>query len=97
MSYDVKVSTGDVAAKAASIQREAEDLEARLGALTSAMSDLAGSWSGAASTAFQELFSSWKSTATQAQAALSEIGVSLNNAGQRYDENEASITAGFNH
>ena len=48
MAYDLKVSTGDVAARASRIQTEAAEIEARLGQLTTAMADLPGSWTGSA-------------------------------------------------
>ena len=91
MPYNVTVSTGDVADKAATIQREAADLEARLTMLTSAMADLAGTWTGPASTAFQNAYESWKGTAQQTKQALDDIGVSLRNAGTQYDDNEDAL------
>ena len=91
MPYNVKVSTGDVADKAAAIQREASDLEARLTGLTSAMADLAGTWTGPASSAFQNAYEGWKGAAQQARQALDEIGTSLRNAGTQYDDNEDAL------
>ena len=91
MAYNVTVSTGDVADKAAAIQREAADLESRLATLTSAMADLAGTWTGPASTAFQNCYDNWKGTAQQTKVALDEIGASLRNAGTQYDENEDAL------
>lgn len=91
MPYNVTVSTGDVADKAATIQRETADLESRLTMLTSAMADLAGTWTGPASAAFQSAYESWKGTAQQTKLALEDIGASLRNAGTQYDENEDSL------
>jgi WXG100 family type VII secretion target len=91
MPYNVSVSTGDVADKAAAIQSEATDLEARLTALTSAMADLAGTWTGPASSAFQNVYETWKGTAQQVKQTLDELGVSLRNAGTQYDENEDAL------
>jgi 6 kDa early secretory antigenic target len=91
MPYNVTVSTGDVADKAATIKRESAELESQLGLLTSAMADLAGTWTGPASTAFQNAYETWKSTAQQTKEALDEIGASLGNAGTQYDENEDAI------
>ncbi len=91
MSYNVTVSTGDVADKAATIQREAADLEARLAALTAAMSDLAGTWTGPAAAAFQGVYENWKGTAQQARQTLEELGASLRNAGTQYDDTENTL------
>ena len=95
MAYEVKVSTGDVSAKAAAITREAHEIEARLAQLTAQMGDLAQSWTGAASTSFQGLFHDWDRTARQMKAALDSIGLSLKNAGQDYDALEQRLTSQF--
>jgi early secretory antigenic target protein ESAT-6 len=91
MPYNVTVSTGDVADKAATIQNGVAELESQLSMLTNAMADLAGTWTGAASTAFQNAYETWKGTAQQTKVALDEIGASLRNAGNQYDENEESL------
>ena len=91
MPYNVTVSTGDVADKAAVIQREAAELEARLTMLTSAMADLAGSWTGSASSAFQSVYETWKGAATQVKQTLDDLGASLRNASTQYDENEDAL------
>lgn len=95
MAYDVKVSTADVAAKAASITREAHEIEARLAQLTSQMADLSHSWTGAASASFQGLFHEWDRTARQVRAALDGIGRSLRTAGQDYDALEQKLAGQF--
>lgn len=96
MAFDVKVSTGDVAAKAQRIQAEAIEIESRLAQLTSAMADLAGSWTGQAAAAFQDLYQGWDKTARQVKDALEGIGRSLNKAGSDYDSLEQSLVSQFN-
>lgn len=91
MAYNVTVSTGDVADKAGTIQRESAELESQLSMLTSAMADLAGTWTGPASSAFQNAYESWRGIAQQAKQALDDIGESLRNAGTQYDENEDAL------
>jgi WXG100 family type VII secretion target len=91
MSYNVTVSTGDVADKAATIQNGVAELESQLSMLTTAMADLAGTWTGPASTAFQNAYETWKGTAQQTKVALDDIGASLRNAGTQYDENEDAL------
>lgn len=91
MPYNVTVSTGDVADKAGTIRNGVAELESQLSMLTTAMADLAGTWTGPASTAFQNAYETWKGTAQQTKAALDEIGVSLQNAGNQYDENEDAL------
>ena len=95
MAYEVKVSTGDVTAKASTIAREAHEIEARLAQLTSQMADLSHSWTGAASASFQGLFHDWDRTARQMKAALDSIGMSLKGAGQDYDALEQKLTSQF--
>lgn len=91
MPYNVTVSTGDVADKATTIRNGVAELESQLSMLTTAMADLAGTWTGPASTAFQNAYETWKGTAQQTKAALDEIGGSLQNAGNQYDENEDAL------
>jgi WXG100 family type VII secretion target len=95
MAYEVKVSTGDVTAKAATITREAGEIEARLAQLTSQMGDLAHTWTGAASASFQGLYADWDKTARQMKAALDSIGIALKGAGADYDALESRLTSQF--
>ena len=95
MAYEVKVSTGDVAAKAATITREAHEIEARLAQLTSQMGQLAHTWTGAAASSFQTLYTDWDRTARQMKQALDSIGLCLKGAGHNYDELEAQLTRAF--
>jgi len=91
MPYNVTVSTGDVADKAATVQNQVAELESQLSTLTAAMADLAGTWTGPAATAFQSAYDAWKGTAQQTKVALDDIGASLRNAGNQYDENEDAL------
>jgi early secretory antigenic target protein ESAT-6 len=95
MAYEVKVSTGDVTAKATTITREAAEIEARLAQLTAQMNDLAHTWTGAASASFQGLFADWDKTARQMQQALDGIGRALRGAGQDYDALEQKLASAF--
>lgn len=95
MAYEVRVSTGDVAAKAASVGREAQEIEARLAALTAQMGELATSWTGAAAGSFQSLYGDWARTARRVQASLDAIAVALRSAGQEYDAVEQRVASAF--
>jgi WXG100 family type VII secretion target len=95
MAYEVKVSTGDVTAKASTIAREANEIEARIAQLTTQMADLSHTWTGSASASFQGLFHDWDRTARQMKAALDSIGLSLKGAGQDYDTLEQKLTSQF--
>jgi WXG100 family type VII secretion target len=95
MAYEVKVSTGDVAAKAATVTREAAEIEGRLAQLTAQMGDLAHTWTGAASASFQGLYADWDRTARQMQQALDSIGLALRGAGQDYAALEQKLTSQF--
>jgi WXG100 family type VII secretion target len=55
------------------------------------MQDLAGTWTGPAAAAFQSAYDNWKTTQQQTKASLDEIGASLRNTGQRYDEQEDTL------
>ena len=91
MPYTVTVSTGDVADKAASIQQTAGEIESLLSVLNAQMQDLAGTWTGPAAAAFQSAYDNWKTTQQQTKASLDEIGASLRNTGQQYDEQEDAL------
>jgi early secretory antigenic target protein ESAT-6 len=80
-----------VADTATTIQNQVAELESQLSMMTSAMADLAGTWTGPASTAFQNAYETWKGTAQQTKVALDDIGASLRNAGNQYDENEDAL------
>jgi WXG100 family type VII secretion target len=95
MAYEVRVSTGDVAAKAAAVGREAQEIEARLAHLTAQMGELASSWTGAAAGSFQGLYGEWERTARQVKASLDQIALSLRGAGQEYDALEQRLTRAF--
>jgi WXG100 family type VII secretion target len=95
MTYEVKVSTGDVTAKAATITREASEIEARLVQLTSQMGDLAHTWTGVASASFQGLYADWDRTARQMKDALDSIGLALKGAGADYDALEQQLASRF--
>ena len=81
MAYEVKVSTGDVAAKAATITREAHEIEARLAQLTSQMGQLAHTWTGSPAGPFQTLYTHWDPTARQMKHSLDHIRLSRQGAG----------------
>src|ERR1700730_7441257 len=97
MGYQLKVSTDDVATKAAAIRTHAAELESQVAALTSQMGALAGTWTGTASAAFQDLYARWKGQATQIQQSLASISTSLNNAGTNYANAESANAHGFGH
>jgi WXG100 family type VII secretion target len=59
MPYNVTVSTGDVADKAAAIQNSVAEIETQISTLTTAMADLAGTWTGPAAAAFQNAYETW--------------------------------------
>jgi early secretory antigenic target protein ESAT-6 len=87
----VTVWTGDVADTALAILHEANDLEAQLSSLTSAMANLAVTWTGPASSAFQNVYETWKGAAQQATQTLKEVRTSLSNAGTQYEETEDAL------
>jgi WXG100 family type VII secretion target len=95
MPYEVKVSTGDVAAKAGQVRQMVAQIEGELSQLTGAMGELAGTWTGSASGAFQDLYQGWDKTARQTKDALDAIGMSIKGAGESYDQTEQALTSQF--
>ncbi len=91
MSYSVTFDTEDIANKAAAIQATAGELESQLAQLTSQMSALAETYTGAGASAFQEVYAQWKTTAAQMKEELGEIGVALRNTGQTRGDVEQQI------
>jgi early secretory antigenic target protein ESAT-6 len=93
VGYQLKVSTDDVATRAATVRSQAAELESQVARLTSDMQALSETWTGTASSAFQGLYHSWTKQAGQIQAALEQIGASLRSAGVNYAEVEARNAA----
>ena len=90
MTY-VTFNTEDIAAKAASIQTTAGEIETMLGTLTGQMSALAETYTGPGAAAFQEVYAQWKMTAAQMKEELGEIGIALGNTGQARGDVEQQI------
>lgn len=97
MSYNLKVSTEDVAAKASAVARQVAEMETQLNTLSSDMAALAGSWTGQASSAFQTLYQGWGKQAAAMKQSLNDIGLTLKGAGSRYADAEAANISSMGH
>lgn len=93
MAYSIKVDTGDVASKAATVKSQAATLESQISTLTKDMQALSETWTGSASAAFQSLYQQWKTQATTIQNQLDSISASLKGAGSNYDSVESQTTS----
>ena len=84
----VLTATGAIRATADRLQGETA---ARLGQLT----QLQGSWTGAAAIAFQGVIDRWRLTQRELEAALGDIGTALSHAGSQYAQTEAAASGLF--
>jgi WXG100 family type VII secretion target len=85
--------TEDIHQKAMAVQQDAAEVEAMLGKLTAAMSELASTWRGPAASAFQQRFAGWATQARNMRQTLEAIGQSLNSAGTDYEQLESQIAS----
>ena len=70
-------------------------LESESAALLAQLTQLQGSWSGAASSAFAGVVERWRATQQQVAASLAEITQALSVAGQQYADVEQASTSLF--
>ena len=84
----VLTATGAIRATADRLQGESA---AMLGQLT----QLQGSWTGAAAIAFQGVIDRWRLTQRELEAALGDIGTALSHAGSQYAQTEAAASGLF--
>jgi WXG100 family type VII secretion target len=65
-------------------------IQAEVAALLGHLTNLEGSWTGAAATAFHSVVSDWKATQHRVDESLGSINRALGTAGQQYADIEAS-------
>lgn len=77
------------------IRATVERLESESSALLSQLTQLQGSWTGAASAAFAGVVERWRATQREVGAALAEIDGALTVAGRQYADVEQASTSLF--
>lgn len=83
-----QVDSEAVIAKSATAKGTIERIRAETSSLHSQLTELQGSWSGAAATAFQTLVSEWRTAAARHEENLSALSMALAQAGQQYADIE---------
>lgn len=90
-SVDSDAVLSATAAMRGTMDRVHGDTASMLGLLT----QLQGSWSGAASVAFQSALDQWRAAHRQVEDALTAINAALSAAGTQYAEAEATTVSLF--
>ncbi len=73
----------------------AQNIQAELAALRSALAPLEEEWTGQARERFRELYDQWDAGANELQQALDGIARLLAQAGQSYDDAERAVASSF--
>ena len=77
------------------IRATADRLQGETAAMLGQLTQLQGSWTGAAAIAFQGVIDRWRLTQRELEAALGDIGTALSHAGSQYAQTEAAATGLF--
>lgn len=88
------VDSDAVASATSAIRATAGRIESDTGAMLAHLTQLQSSWTGGASMAFQGVVERWRAAQREVEAALTDIGVALDTAGQQYLQAE-SVAAGM--
>jgi len=74
-----------------------ERISGEVSGLLTQLTNLQGSWGGAAATAFQGVVADWRSTQQRVEQSMAAINQALGHAAQQYAEIEAANTRLFSH
>ncbi|MGL6234723.1 MAG: WXG100 family type VII secretion target [Segniliparus sp.] len=77
------------------IQSHASELSDMLDNISTAVNELAESWSGAGSNNWADLQKEWNSTAATEQESLSNLGTALSNTTSSMQETDSEVSAMF--
>ncbi|HRN28523.1 MAG TPA: WXG100 family type VII secretion target [Terrimesophilobacter sp.] len=83
-----QVDSEAVIAKSAAAKATIERIRAETGSLHTQLTELQGSWSGAAASAFQALVAEWRAAAARHEENLGALSQALAQAGQQYADIE---------
>jgi len=70
-------------------------IESDTAAMLAQLTHLQSSWTGGAALAFQGVVERWRAASREVEAALSDIGVALDTAGQQYLQAETAAAGMF--
>lgn len=77
------------------VRGTAERLQAESHAMLAQLTQLQGTWTGAASIAFQGVIDRWRATQQQVEQSLADIGATLGVAGRQYADAEHATASLF--
>ncbi|MEJ3403816.1 WXG100 family type VII secretion target [Rathayibacter sp. YIM 133350] len=71
-----------------SVNGSIERIRSEVAGLLAQLTNLQGSWGGAAAVAFQSVVTDWRGTQQRVEESLTSIAAALGNAGRQYAETE---------
>jgi len=89
------VDSDQVLHATAAIRATGERVQAETTSMLGQLTQLQGSWTGAASVAFQGVIERWRAAQREVDAALADISTALASAGQQYAQTEQSAASLF--
>lgn len=89
------VDSDAVFAATTAVRATGERLQADTAAMLAQLTQLQGSWTGAAAVAFQGVVERWRAAQRDLDGALADISTALATAGQQYAQVEQSATSLF--
>ncbi|MEZ0446813.1 WXG100 family type VII secretion target [Cellulomonas sp. ICMP 17802] len=90
-----EVDSAQVAQAAASVQTRAGTIRSEVAAMHRQLTELQGSWRGAAATAFSGVLADWSTTETRLDASLEQIVAAMQSAARTYADAEAQASRLF--
>ncbi len=91
------VDTDRITTASADISRIAGDIEGSVAEMTSRLSALSGSWTGAAASEWQSVLAEWRTLQTRLREDLVTIGQLTARAGASYQQTEDAVRGLFAH
>ncbi|MFT4220720.1 MAG: WXG100 family type VII secretion target [Microbacterium sp.] len=86
------VDSDSILTATAAVRGTADRLEAESSTMLTQLTQLQGSWTGAAAAAFQDVIEQWRATQRQVEDTLASVSQALAVAGRQYaDAEQASI------
>jgi WXG100 family type VII secretion target len=89
------VDSEQVLAATSAARGTADRLEAEASAMLAQLTQLQGSWTGAAAAAFQDVIDQWRATQRQVEASLGAITQALAAAARQYADTEQAAVGLF--
>lgn len=90
-----QVDSGEVQAASARTAAAASQIRTEVAAMMGHLTQLQGSWTGAASASFGACAEQWRATQAQVEVSLDQISAALTTAASTYEEAEAGAQSLF--